>query len=529
VLSLRRPDPGRVERKLAKLAYRRIHPRWPWWATVFVALVVLGMPALLVKAIGGVIAVAIILFVRRHPVGGLLWLIVLVPFQLQVFPALYRVGMPAEVVRSLGQWKEIVIIGVLLAGWSKARQEHHRLDALDYVALGYVALGTLYLALPGPFVGDQLGAGLDFNTRLMGWRTDVLYIALFVACRHLRLDSEAVRKVTKTFLVVATVIAAVAFYEFFFAASWNNFMVNTLQLPQYKLNVLNINPLTDHYLYDIRVYTKVGGHDVLRAGSVMLSYWTLGYYMVIAAAVLTDRIVRGLARPYHYGALALACGATLFTNTRSAVLALGAVLVVTLVRRSKRTQRAERARVQFALVLGAVAIVAIPAAFATGLVNRINGEDDYSSNAGHATNFDVSYALLASHPLGRGLATAAGAGQRADVNGNQVTETQYLQIGTQLGVLGLVLWLATLVGSIVALGRVVGRAPPYADTRLATSLRAGLIGMFVAGIFLQVFIDFPLSWTVWLLAGVALGHVEGAAARANVDVPARSQHALGAG
>jgi len=509
LLSLERAGVARVDRKRAKAEQRRLHPRWPWLAPVLVALVVLLLPFYLVKAIGAVVAIGVIALIRRRPVGALMALLILVPFQLQIFPALYRIGVPAQVVRPLGQWKEIVVVGVLAAAWSKARRERHRLDVLDWLAIGYVALGVAYLVVPKLFVGDQIGSTLDFSTRLLGWRTDVMYVALFIACRHLRFDEATVRRLIRTFVRVAIVVSGVAFYEFFFSSSWNHFMVDTLQLSRYKLDILGVNPFLDHTYFDIRIYTKVGGHSLLRAGSVMLNYWTLGYYMVAAAAVLTDRIVRGLARPVDYIALGMACAATLFTNTRSAVLALAVVLVVTMLRRSRRTPRAERARIQFALVLGAVAIFAVPGAFAVGLVSRFNGQDDYSSNQGHATNFDISYRTLVEHPLGRGLATAAGAGQRADVNGRQVTETQYLQIGTQLGVIGLVLWVGTLVGGIVVAGKAVRRAPPQVDTAPLTSMRTALIGLLVAGVFLQVFLDFALSWTVWLLAGAALGAVHG--------------------
>jgi hypothetical protein len=506
------------ERKRAKAQRRRLHPRWPAWVPVFVALVVIGMPFFLLKLITVLVALAVIVAVGRRPAVALTALLIGMPFQLLIFSGLYRYAVPAEVVRPLGQWKEILIIGVLVAGFRKATKENHKLDRLDWFALGYVGLGTAYLVVPGLFTGTSgLGATLDFTTRLIGWRTDIMYVALFLACRHLRLPSEVVVRLVRTFLIVATVVAVVGVFEYLFSSTWNNFVVNTLGLTQYKLDILKLTPLQDRQLYDIRVYTSVGGIQVLRVGSTLLQYWALGFYMVIAAAALSDRIVRGTARRWHYVALVLCGAAVLLTQTRSAILGLSVVLAATLVRRSGRTIQGAGARIRFSLIVGAIAAVAIPAAFALGLVSRFNGEDDYSSNDSHQGSLNVGYGILVDHPLGRGLATAAGAGQRADVEGNVVTETQLLQIGTQLGLLGLALWVGVVLTSIIVLNRAASRAPPWVDTSAATGMRIALIGLLVAGTFLQVYIDFALSWAVWSLAGAGLGAIEHATAHSTAD------------
>jgi hypothetical protein len=483
------------------------------WTPVAVALVIIFLPVLLVKAIAAVITIGLVVAICRRPTFALTALLVFLPFQQLAFAGLYRLGGPAEVVRSMAQWKEAFIVGLLVAGIRKAWTERHPLDALDVLGFLYVALGVGYMLVPGLFVGDALGSSLDLTTRLLGWRTDVLYVALFLACRHLRLAGEVVSRLSRRFLVTAMIVAAIGFFEFCFPSTWNNIVVNWFDVPHYKLDVLNVVPGTDPYLFDVRVYTSVAGHDVLRIGSVLLQYWALGYYMVIAAALCADRIVRGLARTWHYVALTMCGAAVLLTETRSAVFALVVVLAVTQFRRSQGAERSSSARVKFSLVVAAIAVVAVPAALALGLVDRFNGEDDFSSNESHHNSFDVSYGVLVDHPLGRGLSTAAGAGQRADVNGVVVTETQFLQIGTQLGLVGLALWVAFVVNSIITLGRAALRAPPWAETSVVTATRTAIIGLFAAGTFLQVFIEFTLSWSIWILAGLALGAVEREVAR----------------
>lgn len=481
------------------------------------AFLVAALPDLLVTAIAALLGVALVVFVCRRPRMAFIALIVLLPFQQLIFAGLYRLGVPGEMVRPAGQWKEGVAAGLLAAGFVRAVSQRHRLDWLDVAALAYCGLGLAYVLAPEALIGDALGSDLSVQNRLLGWRTDCLYVGLFVAMRHVRFSERDLRRVVTAFVTVAVVVAGIGVYEFFLDSSWNRFWIETLRLPDYKLEVLKIDAMADLYLFDVRVFTSVGGRDVLRIGSVLLSYLALGYYLAVASSLLADRIVRGRATRGTTTALALTAAGVVLTSTRSAVLALVVVLVLSQFRRNHSAasrsswhdeQRAAGARVRFALLLGALALVAVPIAAAVGLIDRFNGEDDFSSNESHRNSFDVSYGILVDNPLGRGLATSAGAGQRSDVEGTVVTETQLLQIGTQLGVIGMALWVAVFVGAIVVMGRAAARAPNGVDASAVTALRTAFIGLLAGGFFLQVFIDFALSWSTWALAGAALGCVE---------------------
>lgn len=504
---------------------RRREPRLRWVAPV-VAFLGAGIPFLLVHAIAAVVAVFVVVLVWRRPRPALTLLLVVLPFQQLVFSGLYKLGLPAELVRPAGQWKEGIVAGLLVAGFGRAVRDRHKLDTLDVVGLLYVTLGFGYLVVPGAFIGaDALGTGLPFNTRLLGWRTDVMYVALFLACRHLRFTLDDVRAVVRWFLGTAAVVAAIALFEFSFQSTWNRLWIETLELIRYKLEVLRFQGLTGADLFDVRVYTSVGGRQVLRVGSVLLNYWALADYLVVASALLADRIVRGQSQRFTGFALTLCAGVVVLTVTRSAVLGLVVVLASSQFRRSRvlapavapdggsdrawlDQQRAAGARVRFGLFLGGLAIVALPVAGAIGLVDRFEGEDDFSSNESHQNSFEKSIDTLSENPLGRGLATGAGAGQRADVSNLLVTETQVLQIATQLGVAGLALWVTWYLGAIVAMGRVAAHAPPGTDTGPLVGMRTALIGLLVAGLFLQVFIEFTLTWTTMALAGAALGATE---------------------
>ncbi len=484
-------------------------PVWAWSAPLGVLAVMRVVPGYMVLLMVATIAVGVVVFVGRRPVGAIKVLLVLMPFHQALFAGLYSLGVPAGLVRPMGQWKEGLIVGLLVAAARQARRERHRLDWLDGVALAYVTLGSAYVMLPGLFVAGTAGASLDLSTRLIGWRTDVLYVALFLAARHLRLDAAARRSITRAFLLTAVAVSAIAYFEYAFQDLWNTIWLDWLDLPYYKLDVLRVTG--DPNIGVVQSRTIVAGRDLLRAGSVFLLPFALGCYGALAVAVLADRIVRGAARRAHYVALVVICGAVLLTVTRTAIFALAVVLVATVFRRSERSFEAARPdgpRVRFVFLLVLVAALALPVAARIGVADRFAGKDDYSSNDDHRSSSRAGYATLLDEPLGRGLATAAGAGQRANVSGVLITESQFLQIGNQLGVLGLILWLLVCYHLMRALGAADRRAPPETDRDLLSGARVGLLALVLAGSFLQIFIEFSLSWATWMLAGLALGAVE---------------------
>ena len=492
-LSMRRP-PGAT-------------PWWAWGAPFGVAVVLLFRPTFAPKLTALILVVGLVVLVGRRPALALKLLIIGMPFHQAILASLYNAGLPAGIVRPLGQWKEGLILGVLLAAVRKADRQHHRLDRLDAVALAYVGLGVLYVIVPGFFVGDAVGATIDLTTRGLGFRSDVLYVALFLAARHLRLSPEERRSVVRAFLVTATIVCALALVEYVFQGFWQTLWLDWVRVAHYRLEVLES---IDPNLAVVQVHTVVAGRDVLRAGSVLFLPFALGCYGVLAVSVFASRIGRGAARRVEYLGLLVAGTAVLLTVTRSAIFGLAVALVITLFARSNEMSPSARsARVRFTLVVAALVLVAIPVAASLGVIDRFGGRDDYSSNEEHRAGVERGYQMLWDHPLGRGLATGAGAGQANDVSNVAITESQLLQIGTQLGVIGLALWVLVVVHVILALRRAERRGPPGSDRRLLAGTWIALAGLAAAGAFLQIFTEFTLSWSVWILAGVALGSSEG--------------------
>ena len=122
---------------------------------------------------------------------------------------------------------------------------------------------------------------------------------------------------------------------------------------------------------------------------------------------------------------------------------------------------------------------------------------------------------MAHQPLGLGLGTGALAGSLL-TPGSVVAEDQLLDVGVQLGVLGMLLMVGIVGALVVQLGRAAERAGGSLGAT-ALGLRSALLGLLVPCWVLQPFLTPEVGWVVFALAGAALGAAE---ARPSSTVPA---------
>jgi hypothetical protein len=101
--------------------------------------------------------------------------------------------------------------------------------------------------------------------------------------------------------------------------------------------------------------------------------------------------------------------------------------------------------------------------------------------------------------LGDQPGTAARSVQTAHIiYGGNVSDNSILQVGDELGVQALLPWLA-MMGLVLWEFKRRGRNDPF-----ATALGLGLLGIVIAGLYHHVFLTYPVPWTIWGGAGLAL-------------------------
>lgn len=119
-----------------------------------------------------------------------------------------------------------------------------------------------------------------------------------------------------------------------------------------------------------------------------------------------------------------------------------------------------------------------------------------TSNAGHASAIHSDLHDILHQPLGHGPGTAGQASLYNVPHPYRNSESYFLQIGQELGLIGLALFIAILWFT--------GKALSLRDDPLAKGLLAGLIGLLVVNLLTYGWVDDTLGFVYWGLVGIAL-------------------------
>lgn len=455
----------------------------------------------LYQLVGIALAIPFIVLLSRRPGLAIrLWIIIL-PFQLVISSLLYDLGVGGSLVRMAGLWKEGAAASLVVAAWMAARRYRTGFDLVDGLAAAYVGLGTLYMVVPELFIPNAIGTSLSLDTRFIGWRTMVLPVLIFLAARRVRLSPEELGRVLRVAMRVGIALGAIAVFEFVASDLWNDLMVDTLGVIRYFTEVLQIPPTSINFGNDgIRVYGEVAGREFVRVGGPMASYLQLSFGLLIAAGLLFERAIRGVRQLWATVGISLVGAGLLLTQTRSSIVG-GALLAVTVLRPG--AGRSEISRVRYTILAATAFALVLPLVFSSGLADRFtSGDSDSDSN--HDASFDAAFEIVRDNPLGRGLATGAPAGA-AQVEESVVAENHFLDVGIQLGWIGMVLFAAILLVLIRTLHATSTTARDPTVQMGLLGVRNVVIALLVPCWFLHPLNNNEVSWVLFALAGAALG------------------------
>jgi O-antigen ligase len=301
-------------------------------------------------------------------------------------------------------------------------------------------------------------------------------------------------------MIIGAAVAAIAIYEYFFSDAWNSFVIDGVRYPRYERNILQTSPFS---LTDVRRYGQIGGRTIVRVGSVFLDPLPAGFFLVLPFAVAVERRLRGgLRRRASLLLLVLIAAALILTQTRAALIA---ALVVVFLAVKHVEGRSSRRRLQFALIFAAGFVIALPAIGATGLSHRVatTASGNEQSSIDHVDSFWKGVHAVEAEPLGHGLGTSAGIGQRFAVAQTTISENNYLQVGIETGVVAMALFAALTVTML----RRLRRAARNADLGTSAIRSAGL-GLAVGAFLLHTWVELAVAWSLWGLAGAAIGIAE---------------------
>jgi hypothetical protein len=450
-------------------------------------------------AVAALVAVFVVVAAARRPhvvVVAIAWIY---PLQLFILAYAYRLGLSGSLTRQAGYWIELAAAGLVIAAVRQYRDGGDRLDMVDLLGILYIAVVGFYRLAPHLFVhpsgvgvvGPPTGATV-LNTSL---RNDILFVVIFLSVKHLRLGQEVRARFLRAVFVIGVGASLAGIYEYLASNSWNHFVVHTIRVTNYQVNVLKAvipNPL------DVRVY---GTHHRLQVGSFFIDRLTCGFFLVVAFAIGCEYLTRGGGRKtiVALGTALIGVGIVL-VQSRDALAA--AAIVIALALRPVRA-RTRSSRVNLGILVAATLLIVLPVSLGIGLFSRVSGSVNGSDSSTqlHVSRTSSGIKALVHQPLGRGLGTGATNGTRFATPDTLTSEDEYLQIGNETGIVSLIAFVPL---TIIVNRRLRGFVGAQQADVLTGSWRGCFLALSIACLVLQVWLELPVAVVAWLGLGLAL-------------------------
>jgi O-antigen ligase/polysaccharide polymerase Wzy-like membrane protein len=405
--------------------------------------------------------------VWRRPVVALFLFVVGLALHNGAMAALYGAGVRGSTLTAITAWKEVLLaVGLARVLWDtwRARALPFAWGLADWLALGFAAVCVVYALIPQSALGGHAG----HRAVALGLRHDVVPVGAYFLGRSLALTRRAWRALAWTLLGVAAVVAG-----------WGLIDVYAIPISWWRSSA-TVPYFHQHLGYD---YHGTGG--------------------------LPENFIYNVGgdKPFLRPLGVVVCAGLLWTFSRSSLVALAVALVVlALLRRS------------VVLLGGAAVVVAVAVAWAhvfphigpTGRFTKADltyqhrhagkgpagsfsavSENEPSLHE-HWTSLEDGVRTVVHHPQGFGLGNVGQVASRTDTK-LLAGESNYTELGVELGILGSLLWIAWGLAVLLGLGRARAfRVCAAFAAVLALAVQTDVIG------------DPWVAYCVWALAGAAL-------------------------
>ncbi len=427
----------------------------------------------------------------RWPIWAAAALAILAPINRFLLLLIFNVADSTLLLSALRLWDD-ALITVLLARVAHdtfVRRKAPHLMYIDILMLFFVGLTALYVFYPGTLAGNSM------MNRFMGFRFDAFFLLAYFVGRGLELKRHHVRWLMIALIPSAVAVAVFAVFQWL-QPDLSVAFFDALRFEEFTRAVGGTGEVSLVRTRDL------AGAELSRVSSLVTGDLPLSYYqtfMIPFAAALFF----AAKKPVHQAGAAVFLAAMLavvvLTVTRSAILAsVVALLLVTVLGRGVG---------KMMLISGALVVLGLAFVLFSGLTPASFGglvSPEEGSLQVHVAAMETSLDLVEEEPLGRGLATAGPLTQRQILQGGFTNESWYLQLATEIGIVGAVLFSVTLLATTVAAFISYGQVKDPWLRALTLGLAGAGVGFIIVGIVLHVWEFTSLSMLFWLLAGIAV-------------------------
>jgi O-antigen ligase len=446
----------------------------------------------------GIFALASLLLAFKKPLWALILVLVLVPFNAFIVTYLrFALNLSETQGLLLTFWKEWIVLW--LAVWALTRILKEGKGIVKIFWFDWFIFGLVFLALISILWGSK-----DIKTIVFGLRYDFEFFLLYFVARIIKLQKGDLIKIIVALLIPAAVVVIFG-------------VLQSTILPWDFLNrfgyTYSLEWLPGLALQSSQIVGST--RDLSRIFSTLSGPNQLGSYLAIIASILLASILYAKKFIYKLGAFIFFLISLLpmyRTYSRSAWLGLIFALLTLIIYifvASRKVKQSVSVGIGTAMVL-----VILIAAIIAGTVLFFNQSNSglfretlfrSFSTTGHIDAFRGGLDLIKKSPMGSGIGTAGPASQWA-VGTSQavITESTYLQIGVELGVLGMVVFMATLLGMLI---RLFKESVLYEETLrkiITLGSALALISIFIVSFFLHTFADSTTVIILFVLIGVSI-------------------------
>jgi len=378
-------------------------------------------------------------------------------------------------------WKEIIIIllTLLFAAdlmWKRRKLSFNR---LDYVLIAFLALGVLSAI----FQTKQL------MPSIYGFKYDFEFLWLFMILRHSSFfTADNFKFLAKTVLTSGGTVIIFGLLQALVLPK--DFMLNFAYSPNFS-SWLPGDPLP--------MYHAVEGGDLIRSMSTLSGPNQLAAYLMILTSLGLGFLLKVKESKKWLWALFVltALVTTAFTFSRSAYIGTFIIIVTSLFLFIQNKKRLLKVGVSLFIIcsIAVGGVFAIKPNLITDLVVRAESTGAHFERTLNGTSYIIS------HPAGIGIGKAGPASVWLDDDKvGFIPESWYLQIGIELGILGLILFISIILLTMKQLLRSFKEQKNH----IHVGLFLALLGISVAALFLHSWEESAVALTLWGLMGLSL-------------------------
>lgn len=370
----------------------------------------------------------------------------------------------------VSMWKEflIALLTILLGAKAVVEKKKPKFDHLDWLILIYIGYGIWHWFI----------VSVPLWQFVWGARYDYVFLWVFLLARHIGFSREQVNFLFKTTLL-GGVLSLILGYLIHFVLGPEN------------LTALGFrNDWSTWYPgQSLAFCQKIENQELCRMSGTFAGPNQLGAYLVILLPLVymwrkevktkltSRRILRAVPALVYLSALY----ALLLTYSRGAYIGMLVGAIVLLIYEYKLFKH-------FKILLVGIFMCAVTAL----LIFTASGDIFLrpESTGEHFSAWMTGVDEIVRHPLGLGLGSAGPASYRTTTP--IIPESWYLQVGIELGFIGLALFIAVLISIAKKL------------YKANTAILAGFLGILAISFFLHTLEDSAVSLTLFAIIGLAL-------------------------